>query len=40
MQQYEYQSTFLTIEYNEKENYQINTWLPSTEQLDDEGFRE
>jgi hypothetical protein len=34
-----FQSPYLTIEHNQAANYQINTWLPATANLDEATFR-
>lgn len=34
-----YESSYLTIQYIEEGNYQINTWLPNSKNLDDSIFK-
>ncbi len=34
-----YESPYLTIQYIEEGNYQINTWLPNSQNLDDAIFK-
>ncbi len=34
-----YQSPYLIVEQNQTHNYQINTWLPATEELVDDLFQ-